>query len=345
MNGRMYDPLVGRFLSADNYIPDEYSTQLYNRYSYCLNNPLRYSDPSGWLMAPIDQYRDLGHSPTNMVDFSLGNYHGEAISEQGWGGAQGRSFGTMGNGYYDVGQPTMDDLMGSLWNATPDNSAYGFTNVNGDWYHTSSTFIMPYVISNATNGSNVTNGSNAFNAWDKSLTAGSGIGIAASAGGTIAGVDDLLASNGGGGLVAGTPWIDAAYTEYNKGIAEIPGAAHNPRIIEYLKSAGLSGDYLKDETGWCASFVHFCLKQADITGAGARPHAYDTWGQSLDGPAYGALAVFKTSHIGFVVGQNGDNLIILHGNWSNKISLSDYIKPSEIQYYRYPTGYMYKPYE
>jgi hypothetical protein len=70
-----------------------------------------------------------------MVDFSLGNYHGEAISEQGWGGAQGRSFGTMGNGYYDVGQPTMDDLMGSLWNATPDNSAYGFTNVNGDWYH------------------------------------------------------------------------------------------------------------------------------------------------------------------------------------------------------------------
>ena len=51
MNGRMYDPLVGRFLSADNYIQDPTSTQNYNRYSYCLNNPLKYTDPSGNLFA------------------------------------------------------------------------------------------------------------------------------------------------------------------------------------------------------------------------------------------------------------------------------------------------------
>ena len=47
MNGRLYDPLVGRFLSADPFIQDPASTQNYNRYSYCLNNPLRYTDPSG----------------------------------------------------------------------------------------------------------------------------------------------------------------------------------------------------------------------------------------------------------------------------------------------------------
>ena len=47
MNGRLYDPLVGRFLSADNYVQDPTNTQHYNRYSYCLNNPLKYSDPSG----------------------------------------------------------------------------------------------------------------------------------------------------------------------------------------------------------------------------------------------------------------------------------------------------------
>ena len=51
MNGRMYDPLVGRFLSADNYIQDPTSTQNYNRYSYCLNNPLKYTDVSGMMMA------------------------------------------------------------------------------------------------------------------------------------------------------------------------------------------------------------------------------------------------------------------------------------------------------
>ena len=48
MNGRMYDPAVGRFLSADNVVQAPDFTQSYNRYSYCLNNPLKYTDPSGW---------------------------------------------------------------------------------------------------------------------------------------------------------------------------------------------------------------------------------------------------------------------------------------------------------
>ncbi len=47
MNGRMYDPVVGRFLSADPYIQMPEYSQNYNRYSYCLNNPLSYTDPSG----------------------------------------------------------------------------------------------------------------------------------------------------------------------------------------------------------------------------------------------------------------------------------------------------------
>ncbi|MCP3925712.1 MAG: RHS repeat-associated core domain-containing protein [Desulfobacterales bacterium] len=47
MNGRVYDPEIGRFLSADPVIQDPYNTQSYNRYSYCFNNPLSYTDPSG----------------------------------------------------------------------------------------------------------------------------------------------------------------------------------------------------------------------------------------------------------------------------------------------------------
>jgi RHS repeat-associated protein len=47
MNGRLYDPQVGRFLSPDNYVQSPDFTQSFNRYSYCLNNPLRYTDPSG----------------------------------------------------------------------------------------------------------------------------------------------------------------------------------------------------------------------------------------------------------------------------------------------------------
>ena len=47
MNGRMYDPVQGRFLSPDNYIQDPFNTQNYNRYGYVLNNPLMYTDVSG----------------------------------------------------------------------------------------------------------------------------------------------------------------------------------------------------------------------------------------------------------------------------------------------------------
>ncbi|MGF7138765.1 RHS repeat-associated core domain-containing protein [Roseimarinus sediminis] len=51
MNGRLYDPLVGRFLSPDNYVQSPDFTQNFNRYGYCLNNPLRYTDPDGdWFL-------------------------------------------------------------------------------------------------------------------------------------------------------------------------------------------------------------------------------------------------------------------------------------------------------
>jgi RHS repeat-associated protein len=47
MNGRMYDPLIGRVLSPDNLVNDPFDTQSFNRYSYVLNNPLKYNDPDG----------------------------------------------------------------------------------------------------------------------------------------------------------------------------------------------------------------------------------------------------------------------------------------------------------
>lgn len=47
MNARLYDPATGRFLNPDPFVQDPTSTQSFNRYSYCLNNPLRYSDPTG----------------------------------------------------------------------------------------------------------------------------------------------------------------------------------------------------------------------------------------------------------------------------------------------------------
>ena len=49
MNGRLYDPTIGRFLSPDNFVQEPENSQNFNRYTYCLNNPLKYTDPSGEL--------------------------------------------------------------------------------------------------------------------------------------------------------------------------------------------------------------------------------------------------------------------------------------------------------
>lgn len=49
MNARLYDAALGRFLAPDPYVQLIDLTQSYNRYSYCLNNPLVYADPSGEL--------------------------------------------------------------------------------------------------------------------------------------------------------------------------------------------------------------------------------------------------------------------------------------------------------
>lgn len=47
MNGRIYDPNLGRFMTADSVIPDPDDSQSYNRYSYVFNNPLTMTDPDG----------------------------------------------------------------------------------------------------------------------------------------------------------------------------------------------------------------------------------------------------------------------------------------------------------
>jgi RHS repeat-associated protein len=46
-NARYYNPLIGRFVSADTIVPQLENPQAWNRYSYVVNNSLKYTDPSG----------------------------------------------------------------------------------------------------------------------------------------------------------------------------------------------------------------------------------------------------------------------------------------------------------
>ena len=62
LNGRVYDPLLARFTSADPTVTDPLNPQGWNRYSYVGNDPLAFTDPNGfsWLSS-------FFHSVTNFI--------------------------------------------------------------------------------------------------------------------------------------------------------------------------------------------------------------------------------------------------------------------------------------
>ena len=90
MNGRMYDPVLGRFLSPDPFVQAPDFSQSFNRYSYCWNNPLVYTDPSGeyiWVAMAIG---------------FITNYVSYGMTHDDWGGKALKS-GLIGAGISAVG--------------------------------------------------------------------------------------------------------------------------------------------------------------------------------------------------------------------------------------------------
>ncbi len=49
MNGRVFDPLIARFLQADPFVQDSGNLQSFDRYQYCFNSPVTCTDPSGYI--------------------------------------------------------------------------------------------------------------------------------------------------------------------------------------------------------------------------------------------------------------------------------------------------------
>ena len=113
MNGRMYDPTVGRFLAPDNFVQMPDFSQSFNRYSYCLNNPLKYADPSGELFGIDDAFlifalasstiSGMAHASMQGKNIWLGGLKGFAsgalsvAGTAGIGQLLGHGIGTFGN--------------------------------------------------------------------------------------------------------------------------------------------------------------------------------------------------------------------------------------------------------
>lgn len=105
MNGRIYDPLMGRFMSADPLIEAPYELASYNRYSYVWNNPLNRTDPSGfcWICDPVGEtMKTVNHigdviatDPVarGLITVAIGYYTGQWV-----GGANGLGMGAVWGG-------------------------------------------------------------------------------------------------------------------------------------------------------------------------------------------------------------------------------------------------------
>lgn len=93
MNARLYDPVVGRFLSPDPYVQAPDFGQNFNRYSYALNNPLRYTDPSGEIIPVIVAAAIIGATINvvmNWDDINNGGFQWDkALSYAGIGAVTG----------------------------------------------------------------------------------------------------------------------------------------------------------------------------------------------------------------------------------------------------------------
>jgi RHS repeat-associated protein len=92
MNGRIYDPLIGRFMSADPFIPDASNLQAHNRFAYVYNNPLKYTDPDGF--KPFWKKKWF----KAVVAIAVGYFTGQWIGNLLQSGA-----GLTGSAFYSVG--------------------------------------------------------------------------------------------------------------------------------------------------------------------------------------------------------------------------------------------------
>jgi RHS repeat-associated protein len=89
MNGRFYDPLLGMFISPDNNIQSPTSSQNFNRYSYCMGNPLMFDDKTGEWFGFDDLVVAIVGAVVGYVSYgiSTGDWGGKALAAAGVGAA------------------------------------------------------------------------------------------------------------------------------------------------------------------------------------------------------------------------------------------------------------------
>lgn len=138
MNGRVYDPLTAMFFSPDPFIQSAGDWKNYNRYSYCMNNPTRYIDPSGY------KYRDQVEQTDRPDYIGFTNHAGGGGGGNTWSSS---FYQTSTGGYHydwsahDSGTPGVyRDIRGNevSYNDTYNNCIVPWSNADRIYAHNTS---------------------------------------------------------------------------------------------------------------------------------------------------------------------------------------------------------------
>lgn len=127
MNGRAYDPVTARFLSADPTIQFPDNLQSYNRYSYVLNNPLAFTDPSGYGL-----FKTIGRLWHNQYVRTALAITAAAVTGQVWMAQFGSSFAFANSiaGGFVGGLVQTGNLNGAVHGAFSAGLFYGAGSIN-----------------------------------------------------------------------------------------------------------------------------------------------------------------------------------------------------------------------
>jgi RHS repeat-associated protein len=129
---RYYDPELARFIQADSTVPDPEFSQAYNRYAYCYNNPLKFSDPTGQFPFAIAMFIAAymggfqGAAQGGVRGFFMGALLGAATAALS--GAVGMAVGGW------VGGGTAGAIAGTVAGTAASYALRGV--VSGDWHFT-----------------------------------------------------------------------------------------------------------------------------------------------------------------------------------------------------------------
>jgi uncharacterized protein (TIGR02594 family) len=125
------------------------------------------------------------------------------------------------------------------------------------------------------------------------------------------------------------PWLEVTYQEM--GQREIPGPANNSRILEYVSAVRSTENVQDDVVDWASAFVEWSLNQVHIAGPKTmEPMDWLNWGRNIKVPERGCIVVFSfggdLTHVGFYVNEDENNYLILGGNQSDEVRISNFPK-------------------